>query len=266
MGYREYMVREEPVSPGLPPVVRWMLWLNAGIYLAQHFLWPREFAALEPYLALSRRGLLAGYLWQPLTYMFLHANLTHVMMNMMGLYFMGPDTERTLGSRRFLYLYLLSGILGGIGFALLNARAPCIGASGAIYGVLGAFAALHPNRKVSLLLFPFVVFPAWVLVLLYGVIEFTSALSRSGGGVAHSAHLAGGIAGWIFARTLSSRPIRWRQLWSRRVRRSDRPAAAPDEGDVDRILEKISVKGLHSLSSRERETLDRASRLRTNRI
>lgn len=261
MGYREYMVREESVSPGLPPMIRRILWINAGIFLAQHILWRREFAAIEPYLALSWTGLRSGMVWQPFTYMFLHANLTHVLMNMMGLFFMGPETERTLGARRFLLLYLLSGVLGGLGFVLLNSRSFCVGASGAVYGVLGAFAALHPNRRMALLLFPFFTFRAWVMVLLYAVIEFLSAVGRPYGGVAHTAHLAGGIAGWFFGRSLGARPFQW-------PRQRFFPGRTPDgedARDVDRILDKISREGLHRLSPKERETLERASRRRTDR-
>lgn len=246
-------------------MIRRLLWINGGIFLVQHVLWRQEFVAIEPYLALSWAGLLQGMVWQPLTYMFLHANLTHVLMNMMGLYFMGPETERTLGSRRFLLLYLLSGVLGGIGFVLLNNRSSCVGASGAVYGVLGAFAALHPNRRMSLLLFPFITFRAWVMVLLYAVIEFLSAIGRPYGGVAHTAHLAGGIAGWFFARSLGARPFRWPRPRFNPYGEPGRPADIPDARDVDRILDKISKEGLHRLSSKERETLERASRRRTDR-
>lgn len=266
MGYREYMKREEePAPPGLSPVIRRILWINAGIFLAQHVLWRREFAAIEPYLALSWAGLRAGMIWQPVTYLFLHANLTHVLMNMMGLYFMGPETERTLGSRRFLLLYLLSGVLGGIGFVLLNSRSLCVGASGAVYGVLGAFAALHPNRRVTLLLLPFITFRAWIMALLYAAIEFLSAMGRPDGGVAHTAHLAGGIAGWFFARSLGARPFQWPHRRFNPYGAPDREAEETDARDVDRILDKISKEGLHRLSSKERETLERASRRRTDR-
>lgn len=260
------MIREEPVSPTLPPVVQRILWANVGIYLAQYVLWPGGFAPVGGYLALSRTGLLHGFFWQPFTYMFLHANFSHLLTNLIGLYFMGPDTERTIGSRRFLYLYLLSGVLGGLGFVFLNSQAPCIGASGAIYGVVAAFAALYPHRKVSLLFFPFILFRAWVLALLYGAIEFFSALYSPYGGVAHSAHLAGGLAGWIYVRMLVSKPILFTRSRGRFFgSNSAGPAdTSPDSTEVDRILGKISARGLHSLSAHERDVLARASRGRVD--
>ncbi|MDZ4200317.1 MAG: rhomboid family intramembrane serine protease [Kiritimatiellia bacterium] len=266
MEYREYMVRNESVSGGITPVVRRLLWINVGFFFAYQILFRRLLMPWTGYLALSRYGLTQGYFWQPLTYLFLHANLTHLAMNMLGLYFMGPDTERTLGSRRFLFLYLFSGILGGIGFVLLNASAPCIGASGAVYGILAAFAALYPNRRVTFLLFPFISFRAWTLALVYGAIEFLSALnSEHGGGIAHSAHLAGGLAGWIYTKALLAgaggpRPtlgvLRWFSGLTRRT---------PGPREIDRILDKVATRGLHSLSARERNLLDRASRGRSGR-
>lgn len=267
MGYREYMVREEPTGRSVPPMVARLLWINGGVFLAHHFLLRGLLMPLTNYFALSRVGLQHGFFWQPATYLFLHANFAHLAWNMLGLYFMGPDTERALGGSRFLGLYFLSGVLGGIGFVLLNPLNPTIGASGAVYGVLAAFAALYPNRRVTLLLFPFITFRAWFLALAFGTMEFLSVLtSEHGGGIAHSAHLAGGIAGWIYARTLVANPILpFLRGFRFRSGGPARPDPRPDAETIDRILDKIAAHGLHSLSSRERDLLDRASRDRTAR-
>ena len=124
-------VRFFMVATGVVFVLQWGLKLNADPRFIMLF-------------TLNADCLNRLYLWQLITYMFLHSGFWHIVLNMLGLFFFGPETERTLGTRRFAALYLVSGIIGGLGWLLLMGSQVglCLGASGAIFGVLGAFAAL----------------------------------------------------------------------------------------------------------------------------
>ena len=196
--------------------------------------------------------------WQLITYQFIHQGFWHLFANMMGLYFLGPETERALGTNRFFALYFLSGVLGGLGWSLLSSGgAVCVGASGAIFGVLGAYAALYPNREMILIFLPFVPIKAWLFVLLLGAYEFMHTLSfGSGGHVANSAHLGGGIAGYIYA-TIVGRPDILHKI-KQKFRPSEKPPVS--RAEIDRILDKATQKGLHSLTSHERNLLKRAGK------
>jgi membrane associated rhomboid family serine protease len=217
--------------------------------------------------SLSGMGIRRGYLWQVATYMFLHANLWHIFLNMLGLYLLGPETERAMGSRRFLVLYFVSGVLGGVGWVFFSRDpfASCLGASGALFGILGAFAALYPDRPITVLVFfvlPVTV-KAWVLAASLGVITLLFLLTSYGGNIAYGAHLAGGIAGYFY--TLAAFRGRGFGWWSRvgsslwqRVR--SRPQVS--SGELDRVLDKIATQGMNSLTRAERALLERASRKR----
>jgi membrane associated rhomboid family serine protease len=225
-------------------------------------------------------------LWQLGTYMFLHGGLWHLAGNMIGLFFFGNELEMRLGSKRFLYLYLGGGILGAIGWLLLgwmglySLQHPMIGASGAVFAIVGAFAALYPNRQITLLVF-FVIpvtMTARMMALLFG--GFSLLMLGDGSSIAHAAHLAGGIAGYLYGMQLlrsvhsfhqSSHDMRWKNIrpreWLAKLRRSQlRVWDSPTEDKpvdwerVDAILIKIKAQGFGSLTESERKELDRASR------
>ncbi|HPE89422.1 MAG TPA: rhomboid family intramembrane serine protease [Spirochaetia bacterium] len=147
------------------------------------------------YLAMIPAAVLQlGWVWQPFTYMFVHANLRHLLFNMLGLFFFGSSVERSLGSREFLFFYLLTGALAGLfslaAFSLGGAMGvSLVGASGAVYAVLLAFAVINPRARIFI--WGVVPVPAPILVAGYTVIELWSQLFGSGGGVAHLTHLAG---------------------------------------------------------------------------
>jgi membrane associated rhomboid family serine protease len=133
----------------LTPVIKNIIIINVLIFFTvQLNLIPmlnlQEYFVLRPY----NNGFKP---YQIFTSMFMHGNTMHLIFNMIGLVFLGPHVENNLGSKKFLNLYLLSGIASGIAhLALVNSSA--VGASGAIYGMLGAFAAMFPNMK--LMVFP----------------------------------------------------------------------------------------------------------------
>ena len=271
MSFRAYPAHSFSRSPGffaqLPPVTGGLIKANVGVFLV---FWLLRSSTLYGLLALSLNGVRHGYLWQPFTYMFLHGGFTHLLFNMFTLYFLGPETERAMGSKHFLAMYLLSGLLGGLGWLWLSPQpyALCVGASGAIYGVLAAFATLYPRRRLTLLVF--FVFPvsllAWQLVAGMAFIEFVLANNDPTSGIAHTAHLAGAFAGFLYIDQLFENTT-LRRLWARvrdyGAQRPPMPGAAPPPpwtGWVDRILDKISAQGIQSLTQAERQTLHRASR------
>jgi membrane associated rhomboid family serine protease len=134
------------------------------------------------------------FYWQFFTYMFLHSDITHLLFNMLGLFFFGSQVEKRIGSREFLLFYLLIGTLAGV-FSFFvyvltgNYAVILLGASGAVYGVLLAFAVFFPFARI----FVFGVLPvqAPVLVVVYTAIELFSQLSGANSRVAHLTHLAG---------------------------------------------------------------------------
>jgi membrane associated rhomboid family serine protease len=139
--------------------------------------------------------------YQLITHMFLHGGLGHIFFNMFGLYMFGKILETVLGSKRFFILYFLSGI----GAALLQLSiyylqgtdAQMIGASGAVFGILAAFAMLFPNVELMIFLIP-VPIKAKYIVPIYAAIElFSGIASFKGDNIAHFAHIGGAIVGFI---------------------------------------------------------------------
>lgn len=195
-------------------------------------------------------------IWNLVTYLFIHKGFWHLFSNMMGLYFLGPETERALGTNRFFALYFLSGILGGLGWSLLSPYGSCIGASGAIFGILGAYAALYPKRELIIIFLPFVPIKAWLFVLLLGAYEFMHMLTGPGGGIANAAHLGGGIAGYIYATIIGRTDLLHKM--KEKFRPSEKPPVS--RAKIDRILDKAAQQGMHTLTSRERDLLKRAGK------
>jgi membrane associated rhomboid family serine protease len=150
------------------------------------------------------------FLWQLGTYLFLHANIWHLLFNMLFLYFFGMDLERTWGKRRFFEYYFIAGIGAGCINVLVKAildpsgtgfsfTVPTIGASGAIYGVLIAAGILFPDRQVWLIPFPIMI-PMKLLVAGSIAIEFFLSLEVGGDNVSHVTHLGGALVGYLYLR------------------------------------------------------------------
>ncbi|MDH5449296.1 MAG: rhomboid family intramembrane serine protease [Candidatus Bathyarchaeota archaeon] len=142
------------------------------------------------------------YLHTLLTSMFLHGDILHLLLNMLVFLFVGYDCERAIGSSRFLAFYLLSGIVAGLFHAFLDSASytPTIGASGAIFGILAAYATLFPFRRV-IAFFGFIPIPLPAIIFVFLLIVMETAYFVSGGlpYVAHSAHLGGFISGVFLA-------------------------------------------------------------------
>lgn len=142
-----------------------------------------------------------GWFWTPFTYMFVHGGTWHLLFNMLGLFFFGVQLERRIGSNEFLLFYLLSGLLAGLlSFAVYVAtgtfNVALVGASGAVFAVLLAFATFFPTATI--LVFGIIPVRAPLLVLGYAALELFNMVSRTGGNVAHMTHLIGFAVAFIY--------------------------------------------------------------------
>jgi membrane associated rhomboid family serine protease len=206
-------------STGIPPVIKALMIINVVIYALDYLVlnnvmvsgvplheWIISYGALWPVdvkgTMLANLG--ANVFWphQLITYMFLHGGFWHVFMNMFMLWMIGSEMERVWGSAKFLCIYIFSGIgaaLLHLGVLyILGENNPTIGASGAVMGIMAAFAATFPKRK--LLIFPlFIPISAWLFVIILMGIELFSGFTLSDS-VAHFAHIGGAITGFLLTK------------------------------------------------------------------
>jgi membrane associated rhomboid family serine protease len=148
-------------------------------------------------------------LWQPITYMFLHGGIFHILFNMLALWMFGVELERMWGSRFFTKYYFVCGVGAALTTLILSFTplsfadqlyySLTIGASGAVYGILLAYAMYFPNRPIYLyMIFPI---PAKYFVMIMGAISLLSSMNGPGGGIAHTTHLGGLIAGYLYLKS-----------------------------------------------------------------
>lgn len=150
-------------------------------------------------------GLIKYFVMQPIgqgfepyqiaTHMFMHGDERHLLFNMLMLFFIGPAVEQTLGPKRFLLLYIIAGVSSAF-LHLLISDEKVVGASGALYGILVAFATMFPNMKMIIFPIPFEV-KAKYLVGAYVVYDLYTGLTGYNDNIAHFAHIGGAIAGFV---------------------------------------------------------------------
>src|SRR5581483_8986846 len=233
---------------------------------------------VSDFLVLQLAGLKHGYVWQLITYQFLHAGWLHLILNSLALYFFGRPVENVLGRSRFIQLYLASGVMGGLVqmlFALVFPHyfdGPVVGASAGIAGLIAAFSMIHWHDRFLLLLF---FFPTamrgrtlmWISLAMAVLGLVLNFLNPGADHVAYAAHLGGLLAGFAYIHfNIGMREIAWpwRPLQSRQRKRELVKAAsikiprwprkAPSEPEVpqeefisrevDPILDKISAHGI----------------------
>jgi membrane associated rhomboid family serine protease len=257
-GYRR--VRSNPWSPTIA-----LLIVLGAIFLVQMALQLKQNYWLEEHFALSLTGIKRGEVWQLLTFQFLHGGILHIVLNGVTLFSFGRFMEQDLGRGRFLTLYFLSGIAGGIlqiaatWLLRQNPDIPVVGASAGIAGLLGAFILSHPDLRLILFPIPFKI-RAWTLLWIVLPVSVIGTVIPFGG-IAHAAHLGGLLAGGAFVR------------WTWKIRRAPAPPflakppvatkteSATDDfiaSEVDPILDKIAKQGIQSLTERERKILETA--------
>ena len=182
----------------IPPVTQALILLNIAAFLLDLM----SGSLLTELMALWPIG--ENFMpWQIVTYAFLHGNFPHLLFNMFGIYMFGSDLERVWGPRRYLTFYMVSAVAAALAqlivAALTGAAYPTVGASGAVFGLLLAFAMVYPRRMV-VPLFPPIPMRAPIFVALYGGLELLLGVTGSQAGVAHFAHLGGMAGGYLLMR------------------------------------------------------------------
>jgi membrane associated rhomboid family serine protease len=292
---RDYMRQPEYHDSGWHPSfrLRWswtavLLVVYAAVFLGELIIWkyfPAQADLKNPdsifgLFALSQEGLGHGYVWQLVTYQFMHVGLLHIFFNSWAIYMFGREVEAILGGPKFLALMFSSGMVGGV-FQIIVALVwpqyfggSVMGASACGFGLVAAFAMLFPERELTLLILFVIPVHMRAKTLLIG----SAVLAVTGfafpniimPGVAHAAHLGGMVMGWFFVRKILqgdwSRLIGALRPAEKKLPRRPLPeplGEKPADADfvaseVDPILDKISAHGLQSLTPREREILETA--------
>jgi len=179
----------------LPPVTQALILINVIAFLLDLV----SGQILSEFMALWPLG--TNFMpWQIVTYAFLHGGWSHLLFNMFGVYMFGADLERVWGPRRYLTFYMVSAVAAAIAqlvvSTLTGAHYPTVGASGAVFGLLIAFAMVFPRRMV-MPLFPPIPMRAPIFVALYGGLELFLGVTGTQAGVAHFAHLGGMAGGYL---------------------------------------------------------------------
>lgn len=278
-------------------VVTWLISATVAAFVLQ-FVFLRWFdsMALEQVLALTVAQAQAGKVWTLVTYSLLHStgNLLHIVANLLGLYFLGRVLEPMLGSRRFAWFYAGAVVTGAVLWLATHwsdGLGSAIGASAGVAGLFVVFACFYPNQPMTFLLFfvlpvtlkPKYVAAALLVIELLGFFfyEIMGAVSPFGSAIAHSAHLGGMLAGWIYYRYVhqsswqlpAARSDIELPRWFRKNAKTAVVTATPPEAprredlraEVDRILDKINSHGFGSLTPDEKRLLDEARDLLSRR-
>ena len=217
-------------GPGpLTPAVKAVIYANIAMFVVALVA-----PAVTIYLGLTPAAVFESFwLWQPVTYMFVHREVFHILFNMLAVWMLGVELERRWGTPFFVRYYFVTGVGAALttllvsllpfGFAGPVYYSVTIGASGAVYGLLLAYALYYPDRPM--LLFPIPIpIPAKYFVLILGAIAFLSSMGAATSGVAHAAHLGGLVVGYLYLTMgrggplaeLKYRYLKWRMARMRR--------------------------------------------------
>ena len=193
-----------PMGPGpITPSVKLLLIINVAAFV---ITWAMPNLMIDLFGLLPRAILFEGRVWQLVTHIFLHGGVMHILFNMLLLWMFGVELERRWGSRAFMRYFLMTGIGAGVVTVLVSLlpfaatramyNVPTIGASGAIYALLMAWAMLFPHRTILfMMMFPL---PARTVAAILGAIAFISAVGSPNSGVAEFTHLGGMLVGWLY--------------------------------------------------------------------
>ena len=244
--------------------------VNFAIYILQSFS-GKEDVFFKLFGLVPSSFISSLMIWQPFTYMFFHApfytsvGISHILLNMLGLWVFGRELEEAWGKNNFLRYYFITGIGSGLITFLfnMNSDAPVIGASGAVYGILLAYGISYPNRM--LYIWGLIPIRSMWLVIIMGAIAFFGLLGNTDG-ISHVTHISGMIIGYI----LLKKTWRWRDIWFAlrkktiefQVQRYEQKSAKKRmlQKDIDVLLDKIQKVGFSGLSDKEQSKLYEASK------
>lgn len=253
---------------GLQPggVIKALIIINIAVFVIIHVFrniaWHIIFG-LVPRLVFSK-----FMIWQLATYLFVHVSLWHLVLNMLMLWMFGSVIESRWGSKKFLFYYFFTGIGAGLCSVLFafNSSSPVVGASGAIFGLLVAYAMMFPE-SVILLFFIFPMKMKYAAMVLAGI-NLLGAMSNPGGGIAYIAHLGGGLFGYLYLKNERIRVMFSRyspasiknSLKTKHMQNKQKEEENIDK-QIDIILDKISAQGIKSLTQKERKILGKKARM-----
>jgi len=252
--------------PRLTPAVKWLLIINVAVFLVTFMITPLAKFSLTWFSVYPVNVGTSLQFWRLITYQFLHDtnDFGHIFVNMLVLFFFGPMLERLWGSKKFLIFFLICGAMGGIFYPFLTfigwlPVGHLIGASGAILGILAAGAILFPRMRVWVLgIFPI---PMMFLAITFALISIMTLLrpdkfANAGG---QAAHLAGMVTGAIYVLSESYRAKFKMKFhsgkWQKNIENQHNLQL-----QVDRILQKVHQKGVHSLTAKEKRILKKATK------
>ncbi len=246
----------------------------------QHVGWA-NFRVMDPITAIGHFSTYQGFqrveVWRLVTFQFLHAGPTHLILNMLGLWLFGGTVERKLGFRKYAAFYLVCGIFGGLLYMVLNlfgniipsgaewihkipgllvheTTSPLVGASAGVFGVIVACAYLEPKENVQILFIPIGIPLPWFA---YGYVALSifNLFSGSANAGGEAAHVGGAIAGYYFIRHSHLLRDFFDVFGDSRRPGGGRSSPGARAAEVDRILQKVSRQGADSLTASERRTL-----------
>jgi membrane associated rhomboid family serine protease len=273
MADREYRPDGRGVgqAPRITPVTKWLLIINIVVFLAD--VMSGNLIGYYGTFAV-RTAIFGGFLWEFITFQFLHGNVGHILFNSIALYFFGPFMERWWGAWKFLAFYLISGIGGALLYSLLGLMgiidlgSGIVGASAGIFGILIGTAVIAPNARIALLFPPIELSMRTFALVILGIAVFSIVVPIFGNEGGEAGHLGGAIFGFIlikFPRLLGwigrgnpdvdiIRPRAFQQHAEPKLRPRSQVNLRGDT-EIDRILDKVSSDGFASLTDEERAAL-----------
>jgi len=264
-------------------VLAWIIGITIVAFVVQTIfrVWFKS-TFIEDIFALSQIAMANGFVWSLVTYGFLHAGPLHLLVNLLVTFFLGRELLPILGPARFVGLYIGAVIVGGLTWlavSFTHTGGILLGGSAAVFALLTVFACFYPNKPITFLLFfiiPVTVKPKHLALIFLGIAVFGLLFQELPGNeyVAHSAHLGGMLAGWLYFRHVHHRTGEFANVrpkievpkWFRRKAVPSTPnrfkvnVTRPRNvrAEVDRILDKINNSGFGSLTDREKKILDEA--------
>jgi membrane associated rhomboid family serine protease len=260
----------------LTPVTKWLIIANIAVYLCDVFLTRgllQHWGEFSVYQAFRE-----GEVWRLISFQFLHdgRSIGHIFSNCLGLYFFGPWMERWWGSARFTIFYLLCGMAGAVFFTVLmtmnvvdgSVFTPLIGASAGLFGILAGTALIAPDLRVMLLFPPVELSMRQLACLALGIAAVMILFSGPNAG-GEAGHLGGAILGYLLVKmpgllgqgrlSIDRSPLKAKKRFGAPKLRPRTTIDLNEVDAVDRILEKVHQKGIHSLTEKEKEILNAAS-------
>ena len=253
----------------IPEGIKIIIIINIVIYILLEFSGLKS-DIFRQFGLIPAKTLFEANIWQPFTYMFLHDGFFHILLNMLFLWMFGKEVELSWGKIAFYKYYLITGVGSGLLNAMIhyNSTIPVVGASGAVFGILLAFAMIYPNRIV--LLYGLVPMKVKYLVIGLALIALFSSILLKDSRISHLTHLSGMITGFVY---LNWNWFKWKLNSYLKPKKKSKPTKVFSVNEekrrkvdntliqrrVDEILDKLSEEGWDNLSDTEQKILYRAS-------